>query len=311
MPLRHCVCSVLTCLSAASLGSCSPLEPPAGDYPAVSHDAAITIDAGADGGSDDAGGTGTLTPDGTWLFWYETATCVNAMGVAIESLTWGATVMWMEPVAGGANGSLVKQRIRTCYYEQTPIVGVATAIPMALIDTIPEVEFLAILDSPEVGSAYQSQVKVELWGAHLTDPRYEELPTAKDDPRVYDMDKDGVPGVTLVLGGGECNMAVVERTIAQWKGVVQAPTRIGGGGYNHVAQNVLQASGGFCSSQFETWHMPDQSRFVIMRADGKYGSENLDTNQDGQLDCDEVRAYGTAPFGPRAVNNAFCLGEKP
>ena len=53
--------------------------------------------------------------------------------------------------------------------------------------------------------------------------------------------------------------------------------------------------------------MPNRSRFVIMRADGKYGSQNLDTNQDGQLDCDEIRAYGTAPFGPRAVNNAYCL----
>jgi hypothetical protein len=57
--------------------------------------------------------------------------------------------------------------------------------------------------------------------------------------------------------------------------------------------------------------MPNTSRFVIQRADGKYGAEDLDTNHDGQLDCDEVRAYGTAPFGPRAVNNANCLDGGP
>jgi len=300
-------CSLVALAPAALLASCSPLEPPPGDYPAVSHDAG---DAGLDAPQETSGGSGTITPDGTWLFWYETATCVNVMGVAIESLTWGATVLWMEPQAdsgtNGTNGSIVKQRIRTCYYEQTPIVGVATSIPRQLIDRIPEVEFLAILDDTSAGSGYETQVKVELWGTKLTDPRNEDLPTSKDDPRVYDMDEDGQPGVTLDLGDGECKMSVVERTISQWKGVVESDTRIGGGGYNHVAQNVLEATGGFCSSQFETWHMPNRSRFVIMRADGQHGAENLDTNQDGQIDCDEVRAYGTAPFGPRSVNNAYC-----
>ncbi len=36
------------------------------------------------------------------------------------------------------------------------------------------------------------------------------------------------------------------------------------------------------------------------------GSPDLDRDGDGALTCDEVRAYGLAPFGPREPDDSHC-----
>ena len=38
---------------------------------------------------------------------------------------------------------------------------------------------------------------------------------------------------------------------------------------------------------------------------------NLDTDGDGSVSCDEVGAYGVAPFGPREPDNAVCAEGPP
>ena len=141
---------------------------------------------------------------------------------------------------------------------------------------------------------------------NLTDPEFEELPKEATDPRVYDQDNDGNPGATLILGANQCSMYVVQRAIAQWNGKVESGTRIAGMGNNITTQIVLGATGGFCASQYDTRNPPDTARFVMQRVDGLHGALNLDTNQDGEVDCEEVRAYGSAPFGPREPDNARC-----
>ncbi|MBI5533356.1 MAG: hypothetical protein HY898_11605 [Deltaproteobacteria bacterium] len=285
------------------VASCSVPTPPDGDYPPLQ---------GADAGSDadaaaaDTSGGGPLVADGTWLMWHETATCVEVMSVNIEALTETLAVVQLQRDPGG----VIHHTYRNCSIEQTPIVGVATKIPQAVVDTIPVRDYIAILDADAVGSAYATQVSIELWGVKLADPELDVMPTDPADPRIYDQDNDGKPGVTLDLGNGQCTMEVIQRGTFQWKGTIESSTRISGGGYNLTQQIVLHASSGFCSSQFHTWNPPNTARFAIMRADGKSGAINLDTNQDGVVSCEEVRAYGSAPFEPRKVDNKRCQGDQ-
>ena len=128
-------------------------------------------------------------------------------------------------------------------------------------------------------------------------------------PAAIDQDGDGNPGATLVLGANQCSMYVVQRAIAQWNGKVESSIRIAGVGNNATTQVVLGATGGFCASQFDTRNPPDSARFVLQRVDGRYGAPNLDTNGDGQIDCEEVRAYGSEPFGPRQPDNERCKSQ--
>ena len=289
-------CAAAAC--CAVVASCAPPAPPQGDYPAIALDGG---DAEPEAAAD-VSASGSLSADGTWIFWYETSTCVNVLGIAINSLTQTLTRVELHSEPGG----IVRHTLLNCQVEQTPIVGVATTIPDAVVQSIPTREFIALLDGDGVGASYQSQIGVELWGVKLDDPYNDPLPTDKSDPRVYDQDGDGKPGVTLDLGHGQCTMAVIQRAISRWTGTVQSPTRIEGTGSNDTVQVVMEASSGFCSSQYETWNPPNTARFALQRVDGEHGAIDLDTDADGQVSCEEIRAYGSAPFAPREVDNAAC-----
>lgn len=286
-------------VASAALAACSAPEPPVGDFPPVSHDAAVAEDASAR----DASSSAELVPDGTWLVWNETSTCVKVLSTELESVTETLLLAKLESSPGG----VVRVTSRACLIEQTPIVGVATSMPLALVETIPSASYVALLGGTTPGSAYTTQRIIELWGLRLTEPEVEPLPKEASDPRVYDQDHDGNPGVTLVLGDGQCSMYVVQRAIAEWSGAIESATRIAGTGSNITRQVVLGATGGFCSSQYQTRNPPGSARFALERIDGRDGALDLDTNRDGELDCAEVRAYGTAAFGPRAPDNARCV----
>ncbi|HNS98819.1 MAG TPA: hypothetical protein PLJ27_10330 [Polyangiaceae bacterium] len=290
--------ALLACLW---LSACDPPEPPAGEYPAVFRDAAATSDAEAA----DSGPNSDLVADGTWLLWHETSTCVKALSVDLESVTQTLLLVSLSSDVGG----VVHHTSRDCLIEQTPIVGVATTIPLQVVETIPPQNYVAVLSGSHEGATYSTQRIIELWGLHLDDPEFEELPKDPLDSRVYDQDGDGNPGATLVLGANQCSMYVVQRAIAQWNGKVESSIRIAGVGNNATTQVVLGATGGFCASQFDTRNPPDSARFVLQRVDGRYGAPNLDTNGDGQIDCEEVRAYGSEPFGPRQPDNERCKSQ--
>ncbi len=298
MPLRSSALSALACLA---LVACGAPEPPAGDYPAVSHDASAADDVEVA----DSGPASELVPDGTWVMWHETSTCVKVLSIHLESVTQTLLLVKLQSSPGG----VVQHSSRDCLIEQTPIVGVSTTIPLAVVESIPPQNYVAVLSGSQPGATYSTQRNVELWAMNLTDPEFEELPKDASDPRVYDQDNDGNPGATLILGANQCSMYVVQRAIAQWNGKVESGTRIAGMGNNLTTQIVLGATGGFCASQYDTRNPPDTARFVMQRVDGLHGALNLDTNQDGEVDCEEVRAYGSAPFGPREPDNARCEPE--
>jgi len=67
------------------------------------------------------------------------------------------------------------------------------------------------------------------WGVKLSKPATEPLPTTGNDPRIKDVDKDGKPGLTIVIKGiinGE--MHVVQRDWSKWSGSLVNANRIEG-----------------------------------------------------------------------------------
>lgn len=302
MSPRRALLALLPC-ALGFLPACGAPEPPSGDYPDVARDSGTTSDSG----SPDVVAGNELIAGGTWVMWYETLTCVQVLSIAIETVTQTLQLASLEQEPGG----VLRHKVRNCRVEQTPVLSVVTSIPQPLVDSLDPREWIGVLDGNLAGSNYFSQRSTELWGLTLQDPELEELPTVPTDPRVFDQDHDGNPGVTLDLGTNLCSMYVVQRAISQWKGKVDSAIQLSGTGNNQTTQIALGGTGGFCASQFKTTNPPDSARFVLRRVDGQHGSVNIDSNQDGVIDCEDVRAYGSAPFGPREPDNARCETPPP
>lgn len=289
-------------MASALLTACGPGAAPDGQFAAIDRlDAAVEQDGGADSSGADAG-EGRVVADGTWLLWGETSTCVGIGNLGIQGLTEAIGTVELSMDADG----VVHHAFRKCHVEQTPILGMATTIPDVISRSLPVRSYVGLLDDTTIGSAYQSRLDIELWAVHLDDPGNDALPTAADDPRVFDQDGDGKPGVTLVLGDNTCEMYVVQRGEMKWSGSVVSATRIEGGGSSTSEQVVLSSTGGFCATGHRTWFPPQDARFALLRVDGAHGAINLDTDGDGEVSCDEAVAYGVQPFNPRTPDNTVC-----
>lgn len=278
---------------------CKPPDPPQGNFPNLITDV-FTEDTAS---FEEISVSGEpLKPDGIWLLWTETVSCITVLGVEVEGLAHSLEIVRLSDEGNG----IVRHEIKTCAILQSPIVGLITIIPGKLIESLPVTSYLAILDGGEVGDRYTTQIYSILWGMELDDPLNDPLPDKPDDPRVFDMDNDGNPGVTLMLGDNLCSMFAVQRSISQWKGEVASGTEIKGGGISMSEQKILKATSGFCASPYEVRFLSDQNRFALRRIDGKHGAVNLDYDGDGEITCAEVAEYGITPFSPREPDDNNC-----
>jgi hypothetical protein len=81
-------------------------------------------------------------------------------------------------------------------------------------------------------------------GIRLTDPAHEALPTDPDDPRVFDADGDGHPGVTtrVSIGGFSAEIYLARREIFSYRLTEETPDRLVGSVTDRSEQLVLGAS---------------------------------------------------------------------
>lgn len=90
---------------------------------------------------------------------------------------------------------------------------------------------------------YEELYDVRVGGARLRDPRAETLPEEPGDPRIFDADGDGRPGLTLRVGGivrGE--VYIVQRDASELSGSVLSNNRISGRVWWTSEHRVLGAS---------------------------------------------------------------------
>lgn len=179
---------------------------------------------------------------------------------------------------------------QTCFVTLAPVISIVGEVtntaPPAFTDAIPLVHAEFALSGTALGAAFDPPPSVVISGAELADPEGESLPSSEDDERVRDSDGDGNPGVTVVNSvGGEQNITFRNR--GDTRGVVESGNRIVGadvGAMSALPESSVLGVGNNFLPEFES--VP--SVFEVVRVDGRDGAPDLDTNGDGEVDCDEI-----------------------
>lgn len=191
-----------------------------------------------------------------------------------------------DQLGGGVNYRLVRRQWdpERSVYQQTSqlcggynfeVAGVNTAVPPETYRLVPDSIAEQVFVEHEQGS-YRAADHVQLWGITLPDPLNSPLPADAEEAqlephseRIYDMDEDEQPGITLKVSGlvsGE--VWAVQRKIVALEGLVVEPDRILGLSFNSYESVVLgddiplyDASMG----STERWPDPKESWFEEVR----------------------------------------------
>lgn len=113
--------------------------------------------------------------------------------------------------------------------------------------------------------------KVEVFGARLSDPRSEALPSSRDDARVFDQDADGEPGFTVgvkakVLVTVSGKIYLVQRQISNETLSISDADTIKGSVSASQEQKTLGSSNPlFATVSPSVIPVPDQSTVVLRR----------------------------------------------
>jgi hypothetical protein len=280
--------------------ACDPVERAEGRFPERE---AGTFDAAVDGGPDmgpvrDAGplgaDAGLESAAGQWVLFTEDRKCLEALGAAVESIVWSLYLVEIEEVAEEDGRVFLRQRMQLCRQELSPLVaGLRTVIPDEIPKSLPPREVSGFLLGRAAQADYLADELLDIWGGAGIG-REDPLPQSPEDDRVFDQDGDGEPGVTFVLvnplGESVCEVRVVQRTRLRLRGTVEGPGRVGGTFFSQVDKVVLDATNLLCGTDNTFVQSPSANRFVMVRADGGPGGMRLDVDNDGRVDCDDVRA---------------------
>lgn len=110
----------------------------------------------------------------------------------------------------------------------------------------------------------------EVYGVKLEDPYNDPLPKSPEDPRIFDHDGDGKPGVTVritvaFLLSGE--VYTVQRLWREYRGILESPNLIRGTLFWENEEFIVGASSPFLVQSGQS--IPDYSRsfFVLLKLD--------------------------------------------
>ncbi|MDD5264995.1 MAG: hypothetical protein PHU43_09200 [Candidatus Bipolaricaulis sp.] len=165
------------------------------------------------------------------------------------------------------------------------LVGSGTAL---LRTEVPERFMAALRPSPRTahlsvsstGVRFTQDEYVEVRGACLADSSLDALPTSPDDPRVFDQDADGFPGMSVrvrILGFLDGTAYVIQRVRYSLDGVVTAAGTVRGTIRWATEQTTLGASTALLRTNAPAHPHPDPSRsaFLMARVDSSNGCDVL------------------------------------
>jgi hypothetical protein len=126
------------------------------------------------------------------------------------------------------------------------------------------------------------------------------MPTAPDDPQVFDQDGDGNPGITVLLSGTAISgsMYCTQLQTTAVEAIVVAPDRIEGGLDFTTLQNVLGSDPANLAQLYKAGGTtgpdptPCSSSFTMVKLPGATGVDG-----GAAVTCEWVRANQTALFG--------------
>jgi hypothetical protein len=157
---------------------------------------------------------------------------------------------------------------------------VTTTVPEAFVSSLPVVVRPAELQPAIDGWTLVSKPHTEVRGAHLADPLHDSLPSSPSDPRVFDQDGDGHPGLTVhvrLAGVVSGNTYVVQRLTTALRGSVDDASTITGTVYWTGEENVIAASNPLLKMSY-TYTADATSTdnvFVMRRVDGSWTAHTL------------------------------------
>jgi hypothetical protein len=139
---------------------------------------------------------------------------------------------------------------------------VQTSIPQIFVESISLFDRALTMEGDTLKFAQVVQVQ----GAHLKDPKNDELPTDLEDPRVFDQDQDGQPGLTVRISGLlEGNLQVIQRLTTRLSGEIDGYQMEGLLTWK-TEEPVLSGSSAILSQEVPvTVHPEYQSYFVARR----------------------------------------------
>lgn len=146
---------------------------------------------------------------------------------------------------------------------------VRTELPIAFRRALPPVRTEGILRPSASGWLFEQPEQIVVLGARLADPRKEALPDGLRDRRIFDQDKDGHPGVTVLVHGlisGE--VYVTQRSSSRLSGR-QTADGFAGRIHFRTEQRILDASSSFLKNQLPQTPAPEQSFFRMKKVDAK------------------------------------------
>ena len=157
----------------------------------------------------------------------------------------------------------------TVIEESSPLA--TTEIPDAFMQSIRPAPDSARLQEGDGQFTFQQGTHLEIRGAVLDNPETDDLPTEPEDPRVFDQDEDGLPGMTVnitLLGAMEEQIYVVQRFQYELEGAVVSPDRIEGLIDWADEQVILAATNPMLLAGSKSQPDPDPGKhvFIMLRA---------------------------------------------
>jgi hypothetical protein len=237
-------------------------------------------------------------------------------------------------------GTVVRHRFNVCRLDMplveaaidpacTSTVGMQLAVGPVLSGQWPGIDYDggATLGGTAPCSSYVAEPLVAIFGTDGTVGATDALPRWRDGcadgpaacvdgwEHVVDDDGDTHPGVTLTVTSDPEDLIVGEaytayRTVDLLRGTAWSSSLILGDvepaiGYQILDTDVLVGGGPLppqvVKDNIPLFDIPSTgSTFVLLRADGRYGSDDLDADGSGEVTCDEILAAEAvfAPYQP-------------
>lgn len=207
------VCAALV-LSGCTVGGDDAQSP----SPETQADASAGADAGGEEATADADDTSAPPIEGTWaqMLVYGAINDIPAVGQMS-----GATTT-IQRVTVTREDTTLTMSVEPCAIEiDNGTDVIQTIIPDAFLKSLGVTGRTGHLAYEGGQWRYVQDSKLQLRGVHLDAPETDSLPTDASDPRVWDQDEDGNPGVTVrITGLTDGEVYVVQRDIHSIDAVV-------------------------------------------------------------------------------------------
>lgn len=284
-------------VGALVLAACEPGET---DGEFGDQDVAAFEDAGGSDGGGQVAVVDFENMDGTWAHAVDLSSCVTVTG-AEELRSQTLSLVKIEQ-----DGLRLTETHEVCQLNSTPLIGLETVVPESVFTLANPHSFNSALYGPNIGDSYVSDPRVVLWGVQMDDPFEDDFPVEFDaeDPRAFDHDEDGHPGVTLKVGGDACDLYVAQRDLKSFTGTLQPDGSILGSAAALVEQRPLGATNIICATRYVVRSNQKDSIFKMVRIDER--GINLDSDEDGEVTCDELIAGQDAVIQWLSQDNARC-----